>query len=609
MRPGTAVSLPRLGCRVWQSFDAAQRRECALVVLASVVAGGLTVIGVAGIAPFFAALADPGAIDGYVALAWARRVFAFESAGDFLVALGIGFVAAVVLANAANLFALLAISRFTQRAVARFHVLLFEEYLHRPLGFHARHHGDVLASHVVQEVSRTAGGVIQSGLTLIASGVAIALILTAVIVVDPVVAFAVLLALAASYSVVYALARRRLSRDGAAIAALWHRRSKVVAESFAAIEDVLVYRAQRELARQVARDSDAIATAQARAVAIAFTPKYVLECVAVAGVVAAALWIYERAGASQWLTQLAFLGFAAYRLLPPVQQVFAAVARLRSDGAGFERIADDLVRARRRGAQARASDGRTLRLLREIRLVGVSYRHSSGRPGGVHDISLVIPAGALVGLAGPNGSGKTTIANLLLGLLVPDAGAVQIDGIPLDDRDRESWLAAVAHVPQRVALLDASVAANVAFGLPRAAIDLERVRDAVRRARLEPVVDAMPDGLSTTIGANGTELSGGERQRLAIARALYRRAALLVLDEATSSLDPVAETEIIALLESLRGHCTTVLITHRLNALDGCDVVFEIEDGRLARARTSAGQRVGTRFLFAPTPISSEAPR
>ena len=578
------ASLSRIARRVGDLLDAAQRRECARAVLLSVAAGGITVAGVAGIAPFLATLADPAIVERNGLLAWLKRALGSPPFDDFLVWLGVGFVAVLVVANAVNLLATLAIGRFSNRIGASFHALLFDEYLRRGVAFHRRSNSDVLATQVVQDVVRMVGGVIQSGLTAVQSLFAIALIATAVVVIDPIVALGAALLLGGSYAVIYAVVRRRLIRDGVVIARLWRVRATAIAESFEAIEDVTVFGAQDALAARVAAQSAAIARAQARVAAIANSPRYVLECVTAAGLVAAALWVYRASGPGQWVTHLALLGLAAYRLLPPIQQLFAAVARIRADAPAFERIADDLSSARQRTrATPRAADARAWasRPRLEIRVSGVSYRHAEDRDGGVSDVSLRIRAGTLVGFAGPNGSGKTTLADLLLGLLVPDSGQIEVDGVALDERNRSLWLASVAHVPQHVVLLDATVAQNVAFAAYGAVIDEARVREALRAARLEAAVDALPQGLETPVGQNGVTLSGGQRQRLGIARALYRPTSLLVLDEPTSALDADAETDIVSLVRELRGRRTVVLISHRSTTLKSCDEVYELERGRL----------------------------
>lgn len=587
-------SVPQLALRLWRLLDGAQKRECVLVLSLATVSASVTLAGVAGIAPFFAVLSDPGVIDRQPMLAALQQALALETSQSLLVALGVGFVALLLLANVTDYVALLAIGRFSQSVGARLHTLLFDEYLHRDLEFHRRSNSAALATRVVHEVDRIVGGIVQSGLSLVAAAVSIVLIVGAVVVLNPVIALAAIVLLGASYAAIYALVRRRLIRNGAVITEHSRLRSKVIAESFAAIEDVILYCGQREPAVRVARHSAALAAAQADTPAIAASPRYVLECVTGGGLVAAALWIHGRAGAGQWLTQLAFLGFAAYRLLPAFQRVFAAYARLRSERAAFDGIADDLRRARLRAEPPAVAGGAWRgRPRRSIRLVDVSYRHSMERAGGVSNVSLEIPAAALVGLTGSNGAGKSTLAGILLGLLRPQTGHVEIDGETLDDTNRDSWRGTVAHVPQRIMLLDATIAENIAFGVSPSEIDHDCVADAANRALLSPVVAALPGGLAATIGENGVQLSGGQRQRLAIARALYRRPSLLLMDEATNALDASTETEIMALLRDLRGACTVILIAHRASALAACDVSFELDEGRFV-GRATYAERAST---------------
>jgi HlyD family secretion protein len=266
------------------------------------------------------------------------------------------------------------------------------------------------------------------------------------------------------------------------------------------------------------------------------------------------------------MAHFAFLGLAAYRLMPAIQQVYVAVAHIRADRVSFERIAGDWQRARLRARFAPTGTDSSDWMGRPrlgISLVDVSYRHSMERASGVSAVSLDIPAGAFVGLIGPNGAGKTTLAELILGLLKPDDGG-----------NRYAWFATVAYVPQNIVLLDGTVAENVAFGVTAENIDQGRVTEAVQLARLQPVLDTMPKGLATMIGENGVRLSSGQRQRVGIARALYRRASLLVLDEATNALDKMAQDEIIELLSDLRGKCTMIAIAHQRSVMKDCDMTM-----------------------------------
>jgi HlyD family secretion protein len=291
------------------------------------------------------------------------------------------------------------------------------------------------------------------------------------------------------------------------------------------------------------------------------------------------------------VAQLSFFGLAAYRLLPALQQAFAAITKIRANRSAVESVADDLRQALRhaRRGETRAIDRSWQgRPRREIRLNAVTFHHTADRPAAVQGLSLCIPAGATVGVVGANGSGKTTLVDLLTGLLAPDAGNIEVDGIVLDDTNRGAWQATIAYVPQHVFLLDTTLAQNIALGTPAEQIDRERMRAAVRLARLEECVVALPGGYDEVLGERGARLSGGQRQRLAIARALYRQASLLILDEATSALDGAAEEQVVDMLHDLRPTCTVVLIAHRMSALRHCDVIHELANGRLVRSGTYA---------------------
>jgi len=208
----------------------------------------------------------------------------------------------------------------------------------------------------------------------------------------------------------------------------------------------------------------------------------------------------------------------------------------------------------------------------------------------VSGVSLVIPAGALVGLVGPNGSGKTTLVDLIGGLLMPQSGHIEIDGVRLERVNCPSWQSTIAYVPQQVFLFDATLAENIACGVPAAAIDHARLDTAVRLARLSECVARLPNGYQEIVGERGCRLSGGQRQRLAIARALYREASLLILDEVTSSLDSATESEIVETLHALRPDKTVLVIAHRAGALRRCDLVFELRSGKLVEHKERSGR-------------------
>jgi ATP-binding cassette subfamily B protein len=280
---------------------------------------------------------------------------------------------------------------------------------------------------------------------------------------------------------------------------------------------------------------------------------------------------------------LATLAVAALRLTPPLQDFFSALTQLRSGLPVVESILAllDLPSSRPTLSTPGVPTPEGIFPNRSIRLQNVSYRYPSSDDWVLRDVSLSIPVGSRIALVGTTGGGKTTAAHLLLGLLEPQRGCLELDGIPVSDLDLPAWQASCAQVPQFINLLDASILENVAFGQAEEQINQAEVWEALDAAQLDEFVSELPYGLLTPIGENGLQLSGGQRQRLALARAFYRRARFLLLDEATSALDNRTENEVIEALELVGRRCTTVVIAHRLSTVKRCDRIYEFDGGRI----------------------------
>ena len=280
---------------------------------------------------------------------------------------------------------------------------------------------------------------------------------------------------------------------------------------------------------------------------------------------------------------LATLAVAALRLTPPLQDFFAALTQLRSGLPVVESILAllDLPSSRPTLSTPGVPTPEGIFPNRSIRLQNVSYRYPSSEDWVLRDVSLSIPVGSRIALVGTTGGGKTTAAHLLLGLLEPQRGCLELDGISVSDLDLPAWQASCAQVPQFINLLDASILENVAFGQAEEQINQAEVWEALDAAQLDEFVSELPYGLLTPIGENGLQLSGGQRQRLALARAFYRRARFLLLDEATSALDNRTENEVIEALELVGRRCTTVVIAHRLSTVKRCDRIYEFDGGRI----------------------------
>jgi HlyD family secretion protein len=576
-----------LAIDLWKVLTPRQRLKVLGAQTLALFMAGSTVLGIASIAPFFSVLGNPSLVDGS-RLLHTLYGCGFSSPRAFTLALGLGFMGLVLLANVVNLLGSFVMIRLAFVIGTDLQALLYGEYLSRPYTFHARTQSAVVFNNVMHETTRATNHILQNVFALVTSLVTGAFIIASVLVVNPAIGAVTIVALAGGYGLFYLAARDALIRGGEVESKFFVEQTKIVNESLGAIREILLLKIQGFFRGHFERASRAVAAAAARAQIVGQCPKYVMEGVAVIGLVTLALWLERADGIGPWLGRLTFLAFAAYRLLPTLQQAFLALVRIRADAPGFAVIAPDLILARTKAPLPMPAEaGWRGRPQTEIRLNAVSYRYDERRPHALSKVSLSIPAGACVGLIGANGSGKTTLVDLIAGLLVPDSGRVEIDGVALDDSNRAAWQTRIAYVPQNIFLLDATLKENITLAAGGGPIDLERLASAIKLAELQGVANALPLGLDHPLGERGGRLSGGQRQRIGIARALYRDASVLLLDEATNALDGLTEQELLSTIAALRGRYTIILIAHSLSTVRSCDVIFELDRGRLA-GRSSA---------------------
>ena len=569
---------------LWRLLDRRQRRAFYALQGVALLMAFSTLGGVAALVPFLIALTDPAQVSGHPLLASIYRAVAPSDPHRFTLVLGVAFVVVMLLSNLINLLGTAAMARFAFAIGDEFQAALLDEYLRRDRRSHATNGAGALFNRVIFTVNRVATGLIDNGMLLIASALSVLIICASIVWVNPPIVVGALVWIGGAYLTTYVLARRKLAGNGALERELFERRARIARETLRASKEL---RTSGRQSAFVARFADACRALSRVAVTnhlIAQTPRYVLECATFGGLVAIALFVANGRAPTAWLAQLSFLALAAYRLLPAAQQLFASLVRIRATRALFEEILPDLdVALRRRRAAGPADTGQfDRRPLVDIRLEDVSLRFGDRGAPAIDGISLAIQAGEMLGIIGANASGKTTLADVIAGLLAPDAGRVLVDGMEIDASNRAEWCRKVAYVPQEVFLMESTIAENIAFGIPACDLDRERAREAARLAGLDP------DGLDAPVAEDGLRLSGGYRQRVAIARAFYQRKSLLILDEATSALDSISERELVGVLERMHGRCTLVVIAHRRGMLCHCDRIVELDSGRIVGAGTFA---------------------
>jgi len=276
------------------------------------------------------------------------------------------------------------------------------------------------------------------------------------------------------------------------------------------------------------------------------------------------------------LQVLSLFGAAAFRLLPSISQVINSFMSINVNRPILNNLYTDLSLK----IPATTTDQKSRKLLDRIDVEGLSFSYARTTRDALNNVSIHIRRGEAVGLIGSSGSGKSTLVDILLGLLEPISGRVRIDGNDIHQNLR-GWQDQIGYVPQSIFLTDDTLRRNVAFGLPKDKIDDDAVRSAIRSAQLEEFVASLPDGMETVVGERGVRLSGGQRQRIGIARALYNNPDVLVLDEATSSLDTETEHGVMQAVQALQGDKTVIIVAHRLSTVEYCDRLYRLENAQI----------------------------
>lgn len=560
----------------------AERKRAGVLMAMMLVMALLDMLGVASILPFIAVLANPVLVETNPILSWAYQLSAnvgVASVEHFLFLLG--FLVFVLLVFS------LTFKAFTSYAQIRFALMrefsigkrLVESYLHQPYSWFLNRHSADLGKTILSEVLTVMYHGIMPLMTLFAqSAVAIAL-LGLLLLVDPLLAVSVGLVLGIAYGGILGLMSGWLHTLGQARIQANQERYTAVSEAFGAAKEVKAGGLESIFIERFAKPAETYAKGQATAQIIAQVPRFALEAIAFGGMLLVILYLMTQSGSfSAALPIIALYAFAGYRLMPALQQIYGAVTQLKFAGPALNALHTDLMGLNQVEPYAMVSE--PLPLNKHIELNNIVYQYPNANAPTLKGINLSILARSTVGLVGSTGSGKTTMVDLILGLLDPQEGTLCIDGQVVNASNRRQWQKSIGYVPQHIYLADDTVSANIAFGLAPEMVDQQAVERAAKIANLHDFVMLnMSQGYSTMVGERGIRLSGGQRQRIGIARALYHNPRVLVLDEATSALDNLTEQAVMEAVHNLSHSITVILIAHRLNTVRECDQIFLLEKG------------------------------
>ena len=560
-----------------------ERKHAGLLLALIVIMALLEVIGVASILPFMAVLTNPNLIEVNFflnSMFKASKIFGVETSQDFLFFLGILVFALLVISLALKTLTTYLQFHFVYMREFSIGKRLIQSYLRQPYSWFLTRHSADLGKNILSEVSQIIGSGMTPLMELIAKSITAITLIALLTAVNVKLSLAVGFLFGLTYLLIFFFVRKFLKQSGEKRLKNNQLRFTAVSEAFGAVKEVKVGGLEKAYIESFSNSAVVYAKTYASQQIIAQLPRFILEAIAFGGILLIILYSMVQSGSlNNSLPIISLYVFAGYRLMPALQQIYSSFTQLTFILPSIDKLHSDLKNFK---PHIKNQNENVLTFNKEISLNKIYYNYPNTSRTALKDINLTIPAKSTVGLIGSTGCGKTTTVDIILGLLEPQKGTLKVDGKVITIQNSSAWQKLIGYVPQHIYLSDDTLTANIAFGEEPKNIDQEMVKKVAKIANLHQfIVDELPKQYQTTIGERGVRLSGGQRQRIGIARALYNKPKVLILDEATSSLDNQTEELVMEAINNLDNNITIILIAHRLNTLKNCDNIFLLDKGQL----------------------------
>ena len=569
--------------RFWSHLNRRRQRQFWLVLGLMLINAFVEVVSLGSVLPFLGILVAPERVFSHPLATGFVQSLGITSAGQLVLPLTLIFILVTLVSAGVRISLLWVSTRFANATGKDFSVDIYQRTLYQPYSVHVNRNSSGMISAITRKIDTVIGALFYI-LVGVSSIVLLVAIMFTLIAIDPKVALVVFAAFGLSYGLITWLVRRRLKRNSQYIAQEQTKVVKVLQEGLGGIRDVLLDGTQKVYCDIYRHAEHAYRRASATNLFIGASPRYVMEAAGITLIAALAYALSNQAGGLALVVPtLGALAFGMQRLLPTLQHCYHAWSTIVGSHILLADVADLLDQPL--PEEALQVDHAPINFEGAIRFDNVCFRYEDG-PLVLDGLNLTIPKGVRLGIVGSTGSGKSTMLDLLMGLLSPTEGELSVNGNPIKGKRTRAWQKTIAHVPQSIYLADSTIAENIAFGVPLKDIDLERVERAARGAQIAGFIEGLQKGYNAFVGERGVRLSGGQRQRMGIARALYKDATVLVLDEATSALDNTTEQSVMEALEGLSDDLTILLIAHRLTTVQFCDIIVELERGKIVAQGT-----------------------
>lgn len=539
----------------------------------------IEMLSLGSVIPFIGIIVTPEKIFNLEWITPLINFFEFKKPADLILPITIIFACLALFAGFFRLLILYLNLRITFATGTEISQDVFQKTLHQPYSVHISRNSSNLISVIANKVN-IATNILSAWMILFSSSILFVSIALTIVFVEPLISMISVTVFGGMYLVISLLTKQRLDKNGRIVTSAQSKIIKALQEGLGSIRDVLLDSSQKFYENMYSKSISDLNKAYSSNGFILQAPRFILESFAM--VLVAFFVIFITVQSKQDITDsfaiLALFALAAQRLLPLMQLIFSSWSTIRS---GLPALNDviELLDQKIPTNLKKIDATKNLNFESNIKLENACFSFNSKKPWVIDDLSIEIAKGSKVGIIGETGSGKSTLVDLLMGLLLPTQGHLKVDANLIDETNIKYWQKNVSHVPQSIYLADTTIKENIAFGIPYQCIDEDRMMQAAKQAQIHEFICSKPNEYNSKVGENGVQLSGGQRQRIGIARALYKRSQVVVFDEATSALDSATEKEIMNTIWSLSKDLTIIIVAHRVSTLEKCDYIFEISQG------------------------------
>ncbi|NTW83805.1 MAG: ABC transporter ATP-binding protein [Chlorobiaceae bacterium] len=538
------------------------------------------ILSLGAVLPFLAVLTAPDRIFRHPEAQPFIKALALTSPDQLLLPLTIGFALAALIAGAMRLMLLWASTSLSFATGADLSINIYRRTLYQPFEVHIARNSSEVINGISTKINVVIFNIIFPVVTLISSIILLTGILLTLLSVNPVVAVSAFTGFGLIYAVIIKITHKRQVTNSRQIAQESTNVIRSLQEGLGGIRDILIDGNQGVYCNIHHNAELIMRHAQGSSVFISDSPRFGMETLGLVLIASLAYLLMQQPdGLAKAIPVLGTLALGAQRVLPVMQQAYGAVSKIQSGQASLQDVLALLEQ--RIPEYAGQSVAEPIPFHERIALRNLSFRYTRQSPWVLKDIELSIAKGSRIGFIGRTGSGKSTLIDIVMGLLQPTDGRLEIDGRVVSTSNQRAWQAHIAHVPQSIFLADSTIEENIAFGVEKERIDHDRVRFVARQAQIADVIEEWPKKYDTYVGERGVRLSGGQRQRIGIARALYKQTDVIIFDEATSALDTDTESAVMQAIEDMDRNITILIIAHRLTTLKNCDQIVRLRDGHV----------------------------